>query len=289
MNEHRIRLPGGRTLAAAEVGSPKGTAVFLFHGFPGSRLGVQLAHEEAQRQGIRLIAIDRPGWGQSDPLRGRRLHDWPADLVAAADRLHCDRFNVLGLSGGAPFALASAVAEPDRIGRVGLLCGLGPVAAMRKGDGMIWHNRLGLTLASRARWLLKPILIVVGPLLGHLHGFAISNLVRHSRAADRATLNDPWVRQIFGREFREGFRSGAGAAADACIYGADWDLDFAAIRQRVYLWHGEDDVIVPVSMARWIAERIPDVRATYYPGEGHFSIVVNQLPEVLEVLRVRPA
>ncbi|NIM01968.1 MAG: alpha/beta fold hydrolase [Acidobacteria bacterium] len=289
MNEHRIRLPGGRTLAAAEVGDPDGTPLFLFHGFPGSRLGVQLAHEEAQRQGVRLIALDRPGWGQSDPLRGRRLHDWPADLTAAADRLHCDRFNVLGLSGGAPFSLASAAAVPDRIGRVGVLCGLGPVAAMRKGDGMIWHNRLGLKLASRARWLVGPALIVAAPLLRHLSGFAIDNLTRHSGAADRAALSDPWVRQVFGREFREGFRSGAGAAVDARIYGAAWDLDFAAIVPPVFLWHGEADTIVPVSMARWVADKIPDVHPTYYPGEGHFSVVLNHLPEIVEVMRVRPA
>jgi len=284
--EHRIQLPDGRTLAAAEVGVPDGTPVLYSHGFPGSRLGVQLGEVEARRCGIRLIAFDRPGWGASDPQLGRRLTDWPFDIAAAADRLGCGRFNLVGVSGGAPFALACAAALPNRVGRTGLVCGLGPVVAMRKGDGMIWHNRLGLTLAARARWLVRPVMGIAGPLLRHFFSVAIDNLTRHAGPADRAVLNDPAIREIFGREFREGFRQGGvGAAADGLIFGADWGLELAAIKSPVYLWHGEDDRIVPLAMARWVADRIPGVRATYHPGEGHFSIVVHHLDEIFEVLR----
>lgn len=290
MIEHRIQLSDGRTLAAAEVGDPDGTPVIYAHGFPGSRLGVQLGEISAKRHGIRLIAFDRPGWGESDPLRGRRLSDWPHDIAAAADRLGCARFNLVGVSGGAPFALACAAALPDRVGRTGIVCGLGPVAAMRKGDGMMWHNRVGLTLASRARWLVRPAMGLAGPLLKHFCGMAIDQLTRHAGPADRAVLTDPAIRDILGREFREAFRRGAaGAAGDALIYGADWGLDLAAIKPPVYQWHGEDDRIVPLTMAHWVAKRIPGVSVSYHPGEGHFSIVIHQLAEIFDVLRVDPA
>ena len=286
MKEHRIQLADGRTLAAAEFGDPGGTPVIYSHGFPGSRLGAQLGEVEANRYGIRLIAFDRPGWGESDPLRGRRLSDWPRDIAAAADRLGCARFNLVGVSGGAPFALACAVALPKRVGRTALVCGLGPVAAMHKGDGMMWHNRLGLMLAARARWLVRPAIGVAGPLLKHFFRIAIDNLARHAGPADRAVLNDPTIRDILGREFREGFRhGGAGAAADGLIYGADWGLDLAAIESPVYLWHGEDDRIVPPAMARWVAKRIPGVHASYHPGEGHFSVAIRQLDKIFGVLR----
>ena len=290
MKEHRIQLPDGRTLAAMEVGVPDGTPVIYSHGFPGSRLGAQLGEAEAQRQKIRLIAFDRPGWGESDPLPRRRLTDWPEDIATAADRLGCPRFNLVGVSGGAPFALACASALPDRVGRTGLVCGLGPVAAMHKGDGMMWHNRVGLTVAARARWLVRPTMGVAGPLLKYFFRIAIDNLTRHSGSADRAVLTDPEIRDILGREFREGFRQGgAGAAADGLIYGADWGLDLAAIRSPVHLWHGEDDRIVPVAMARWVADKIPAVHASYYPGEGHFSIVIRHLDRIFSVLRADPA
>jgi pimeloyl-ACP methyl ester carboxylesterase len=288
--EHRIQLSDGRTLAAAEVGDPDGAPVIYSHGFPGSRLGARLGEVEAKRHGIRLIAFDRPGWGKSDPLRGRRLRDWPKDIAEAADHLDCARFNLVGVSGGAPFALACAAAFPDRVGRSAIVCGLGPVEAMHKGDGMMWHNRIGLTLASRARWLVRPVMGVSGPLLKRFFGIAIDNLARHAGPADRAVLTDPVIRDLLGREFREAFRhGGAGAAADGLIYGADWGLDLAAIKSPVYLWHGEDDRIVPLAMAQWVAKRIPGVNASYHPGEGHFSMAINHLAEIFGVLRIAPA
>ena len=289
MIEHRIQLPDGRTLAAAEVGDPDGTPLIYSHGFPGSRLGVQLGEVEAKRHSIRLIAFDRPGWGESDPLRGRRLSDWPRDIATAADGLGCARFNLVGVSGGAPFALACAAALPDRIDSTVIICGLGPVEAMHKGDGMMWHNRIGLKLASRARWLVRPLMRVTGPLLKRFCGIVIDNLARHSGPADRAVLTDPAIRDILGREFREAFRQGgAGAASDGLIYGADWGLDLAAIKSPVYLWHGEDDRIVPPAMAKWVAKRIPGVHASYLPGEGHFSVVIRHLDEIFGVIACAP-
>ncbi|MEE8412122.1 MAG: alpha/beta hydrolase [Acidobacteriota bacterium] len=290
MIEHRIQLSDGRTLAAAEVGDPDGTAVIYSHGFPGSRLGVRLGEVDAKRYGIRLIAFDRPGWGESDPLHGRRLTDWPRDVADAADRLGCTRFNLIGVSGGAPFALACAAALPDRVGRTGIVCGLGPVVAMHKGDGMMWHNRVGLTMASRAPWLVRPVMGVSGPILRRFFGVAIDHLARHAGPADAAVLADPAIRDILGAEFREAFRhGGAGAAADGLIYGADWGLDLAAIKGPVHLWHGEDDRIVPLAMAHWVAERIPGVSVSYHPGEGHFSLVIGHLAEIFDVLRIGPA
>ena len=132
-----------------------------------------LGEVEAKRHSIRLIAFDRPGWGESDPLRGRRLSDWPRDIATAADRLGCARFNLVGVSGGAPFALACAAALPDRVDGTVIICGLGPVEAMHKGDGMMWHNRIGLKLASRARWLVRPLMGVTGPLFKRFFGIAI--------------------------------------------------------------------------------------------------------------------
>jgi pimeloyl-ACP methyl ester carboxylesterase len=287
--ERRIQLPDGRTLAAAEVGDPDGTPLIYSHGFPGSRFGVQLGEVEAKRHSIRLIAFDRPGWGESDPLPGRRLSDWPRDIATAADRLGCARFNLVGVSGGAPFALACAAALPDRVDSTVIICGLGPVEAMHKGDGMMWHNRIGLKLASRARWLVRPLRRVTGPLLKRFCGIAIDNLARHAGPADRAVLTDPTIRDILGREFREAFRQGgAGAASDGLIYGADWGLDLAAIKSPVYLWHGEDDRIVPPAMTKWLAKRIPGAHASYLPGEGHFSVVIRHLDKIFGVIACAP-
>ncbi|GAH37048.1 unnamed protein product, partial [marine sediment metagenome] len=81
----RIRLRDGRALGYAEFGDPGGRPVFYFHGFPGSRLEAQLGDGEASRSGVRLIAVDRPGFGLSDFQAGRRIVDWPDDVSALTD------------------------------------------------------------------------------------------------------------------------------------------------------------------------------------------------------------
>jgi len=280
-----LKLRDGRTLAAAEFGDPRGKPLFYFHGYPGSRLEARLGHAAAVKRGIRLIALDRPGFGRSDSRRGRRLSDWPDDVRAAADELGLGRFAVTGVSGGGPYAAACAAGLGDRLTGAGILCGLGPPRSLRRGDGMMWHNRLGLTLAARLPWLVRPALLAIGPLLPRLSGLAIANLERHVADCDRETLADPEVLETVTTAFREGLsRGGAGMAEDGLIFGREWDFDPAAIRVPVFLWHGEQDRIVPASMGRWVAAAIPGAKATYHPEEGHFSIIVRRIDEVFAVL-----
>ena len=62
-----------------------------------------------ERQGARLIAVDRPGLGASDPDPGRTLTDWVSDVSHLASVLGLGGgFGLVGFSQGAPFALAYA-------------------------------------------------------------------------------------------------------------------------------------------------------------------------------------
>ena len=74
--------------------------VYYFHGHPGSRLEARFAHQVTAEAGLRVIALDRPGYGSSDFQPGRAITDWPADVAEAADLLRISRFSVAGASGG---------------------------------------------------------------------------------------------------------------------------------------------------------------------------------------------
>ena len=117
-----VRLPDGRLIAVEEYGDPAGPPVFYFHGWPASRLEAGLIPDLP----VRLLALDRPGYGRSAPQRGRTLADWPADVTAVADRLGLARFHVVGLSGGGPYAAACALALPDRVLGVAMVCPVPP-------------------------------------------------------------------------------------------------------------------------------------------------------------------
>ena len=134
-----IKLKDGRLLGYAEYGAPEGKPVFYFHGFPGSRLDWLLCDASAAAElNIRIIAIDRPGMGLSDFKRGREILDWPDDVVELADVLQVDRFAVLGISGGGPYACACAFKISERLTTTAIVCGMGPSEAPGAKEGISW-------------------------------------------------------------------------------------------------------------------------------------------------------
>lgn len=103
-----INLHDGRSLGYADFGDPDGTPMFHFHGFPGSRLKAKLLSDAAGRHGVHLIGVVRPGMGLSDFQPGRKLLDWPNDVIELALDLELETFAVEGVSGGGPYAAACA-------------------------------------------------------------------------------------------------------------------------------------------------------------------------------------
>ena len=145
-----VKTPDGRQLATQLDGDPEGRPIFLLHGTPGSRLGPRPRSAVLHRLGVQLISFDRPGYGESDRLEGRRVADAAADVLAIADAYGLDRFAVVGRSGGGPHALACAALLPDRLTRAAVLVGIAPRGAEGLGwyDGMTRSNVLEHTAAA---------------------------------------------------------------------------------------------------------------------------------------------
>jgi pimeloyl-ACP methyl ester carboxylesterase len=281
-----LEYADGRRLTFAEYGDPSGTPVIYCHGFPGSRLEARLADQPARDLRIRLIAPDRPGFGLSSLQPNRRIADWPADLARIADHLGLARFRVLGVSGGAPYALAGAAALGARIEHVTLACGLGEITAPSDMDGMNLAAGAALRLQRRfprtGHWAYRH---VIGPTLRRFPAWIFKILVGHATAADREVLSVSRTRRIIIDSFAEAFRQGtAGPAHEVRLITAPWGLDLLQVRQPVSLWHGEADRTVPIAMARRHAATLPQALTHYLPGEGHFSLIVRHMQPMLAEL-----
>ena len=120
-----IALGDGRRIAYCEWGDRGGWPILLCHGAPGSRVFGPDSTTTAEA-GVRLITVDRPGYGRSDPRPGRQIRDWPADVEELAAALGIDEFDVAGHSSGGPYALACAAAFPGRVKRVALVSCIAP-------------------------------------------------------------------------------------------------------------------------------------------------------------------
>lgn len=278
-NVHRLR--DGRLLGFAEYGDPDGKPSFFFHGWPGSRLEAQLADATAKKLGIRVVAIDRPGYGLSDFKAGRTFIDWPSDVVELADALKIERFAVAGVSGGGPYVAVCALKIPERLTAAGIISGVGPFNVPDATEGMSRQNHLIFGMARRVPWLMNLPMWLMAQGARRFPDRFISQMMRSLPEPDQAVLARPEIRAVFKEDVAEAFRSGSrGAAWGAVLYARPWGFRLEDIAMEVHLWQGEEDVNVPPSMGRYQARAIPNCRATFYPGEGHL-LMVDRMEEIL--------
>jgi pimeloyl-ACP methyl ester carboxylesterase len=283
-SQNHIILADGRRLSFAEFGDRQGTPVFYFHGFPGSRLEATLAEKIALDTRVRFIGIDRPGFGRSEFKAQRTLLDWADDVSELADALAVDRFSILSISGGGPYAAACAYKIPDRLVSVGIVCGMGPVEAPGLMDSMIWVNRYGLRMAARFPKMVKSLFLCYAFFSRHYPERMLSFLAGDVEAPDKFALKNPELIKILSASFQEAFHNSLlWPSTDFILYSRPWGFRLQDISIEVHLWHGEMDKIVPPQMGRYMSKTIPACRATFYPDEGHFSIILNRIEEIWKI------
>jgi pimeloyl-ACP methyl ester carboxylesterase len=266
-----LKLPDGRRVACAEYGDPSGLPVLALHGTPGSRLMFALAHNAARERGVRLIAPERPGYGLSDYRRVESLAQIAEDLGAVADAYGLARFAVMGVSGGAPHAVAAAEAMPDRISLLALVAPVGEVA-----DGQLrlsgFHRFVFKALARRP-WAMRVFFFRLRTMVFKSPDTAYRWLMRRVRPVDRAVLVRSEVRASLQAAIGEGLRPGVeGAAQDLRIYCAPWRLRLAEIDVPAIVWQGSDDPVVPAAAAYALARSLPNCRLDVIPAAGHYWV-----------------
>jgi pimeloyl-ACP methyl ester carboxylesterase len=273
-----IRLRDGRGLGYAEWGDRDGSPLLYFHGWPGSRLEGRLGDEAARANGVRLIAVDRPGMGLSDYQAGRTILDWPDDVAELATALGLERFAVLGISGGGPYAAVCAWKLSGQLTRAGIVSGLAPLDVPGMVAGMGRQNRFAFQLVGRHAVLRRALFAVTTV---SVRRRPAGVLERGVAPVDSKYLDRPQVKEVLAESLSEAFRSGGrGSAWEMGLYARPWGFRLDEIGTPVHLWHGEQDANAPVAMGRHMASVIPDCQATFYPGEGHLHFV-DRLPEIL--------
>lgn len=280
-----LTLRDGRTLSYLEVGPAGGTPVFHFHGHGSSRLEALALANAAEKTGMRVIALDRPGIGFSSPKNGDRLLDWPADVAEAADRLGIERFAVQGMSAGGPYALACAHVLSSRISACSLVSAVPPPGmALLAGPAL---RRVAWFVARAFPNYLRKRLREFRP--DH-----VSEAMVRARMArvgqwlggeDLRLMQDPAKLELLARTMMETARQdGAGNRSEIERLVKPWGFNIRKIAVPVFLFHGDQDRIMHVGPARRLARALENCAATFYAGEGHFSVLVNRADELMGAL-----
>jgi pimeloyl-ACP methyl ester carboxylesterase len=275
-----VTLPDGRELAYEEYGDPGGTPVLSFHGGLSSRLDAAPAHAAALSLGVRLVSPDRPGMGRSTFQPGRRLLDWPDDIVVLADTLALARFAVMGWSCGGPYAAACAARLGERVSAVALLSSAVPLDVFGTTKGLSRDDRVLLFLVKWAPWLASAGLRLT---IGQATDARLYEEIRRSfPAVDRAALLERGSRADAVAFVKESLRQGpAGCLQDYRVFGDPWGFDLAEVTVPVHIWEGAEDRTGPPEYRDFLLRHLPQARASVVPGEGHISLLVHQARAIL--------
>ena len=231
---------------------------------------------------VRLLAADRPGYGNSDPDHRPSLRGRAEDLRHLLDALGIDRLPVIGVSGGGPLAAAFAMAHPERVAALALVSAVPPQAAAC-GDGLALLLRVG-----RHPRRYTPLLHFARVVVRTQHWGERAVFSGDLPPSDAAVLT-PKLRTGLVDAMREGLRRGiAGARADAMLYASDWGFDPSSLSVPVSVWHGTVDHLIPVACADAFAG-IAGVQRHLLAGDGHYAPALGHAATIIEELLRRAA
>ena len=271
-----ITLSDGRRLGYAEYGEPGGHPLFFFHGQPGNRLFRYPDESLTDSLGVRLITIDRPGYGLSDFQPNRKLLDWPQDVSALADALGIDRFAVLGFSAGGPYALICAHHIPKRLTRVGIADSAPPMHLSEINAAAPGMLRTNYRLARHAPAALSLIFRMFWWYSRRNSDAFLKMALQQSCQADKEVLSRPGIYTVLDEVWKENLRiDSRGYIQDIEILMKEWGFRLNDIEKEVYLWQGEADVNAPAAWERYMVKELPHCTAVFFPNEGHFAIFTH--------------
>ena len=149
--ELELVIPGLK-LAARAWGPADGRPVLCFHGWLDNAATFDAL--APRLHGLRLVCLDMAGHGWSEHRHLSASYDfiyWVPEALAAAEALGWERFSVLAHSLGASVGLCLAGTVPERVERLALIDGLGPLVDAPEEA----PQRLARAIAARRRMLAK--------------------------------------------------------------------------------------------------------------------------------------
>jgi pimeloyl-ACP methyl ester carboxylesterase len=269
----QFKLRDGRTLGYAEHGNLNGRPVFFFHGLPGSRLFFHPDTSIPTALGVRLITIDRPGIGLSDYQEGRKLLDWPDDVVELADALGLDRFAVAGVSAGGPYAAVCAYKIAPRLTAAAMINSPAEADSPGMKDNLRWKMRLNFMVAKHAPdKLMKPSVWVLKQGMERLPEQFADYVISVSPEPDQRLLSQPDLKQNFIESCAETYRNGVQAhITDAKVIAKPWGFRLEDIPMEVQVWQGLEDIHIPPGVGNYIMQCLPHCRPHFLPDTAHFA------------------
>jgi pimeloyl-ACP methyl ester carboxylesterase len=281
-----FELSDGRLIDVYVSGPEEGLPLVFHHGTPGAGVQLRAFERAAHARGLKVVTPSRPGYGSSTRQPNRRVVDVVADTAEVLASLGAERCLVAGWSGGGPHALACAA----RLGGVAgalVIAGVAPYEAA----GLEWIAGMGqdnvdefgaaLQGEEALRTYLEAQIVDLRAVTPEGIIISLNSILP---AVDKAVITDEFGEDL-AEQFHEGLRiSVDGWLDDDLAFTQPWGFDFSEIEVPVMIWQGEADLMVPFAHGEWLASQLPDASAHLESGEGHLSLGLGALDQMLDEL-----
>jgi pimeloyl-ACP methyl ester carboxylesterase len=223
----------------AAGGQPADLPIVVLHGW-GAHIEAVAPILAALDGASELIALDLPGFGESEPPdQAWDVDSYARFMIHFLDELGVDRAHLVGHSHGGRVSIALAADEPERVGRLLLI----DSAGLRPKRG--WKYRRRVAVAKLGRLIAK---VGGGP------GRRLQERMR-ARVASRDYLEA-------SEAMRGTFRA---------VVSADLADRLPRIGASTLLVWGDRDEDTPLWMAHRMEKLIPDAGLVVLEGAGHYS------------------
>lgn len=271
--EQHIVLKDKRKLGFAEYGSENGFPIVYCHGSQSSRLEMHSDLSFVFENHLRIITIDRPGHGLSDFNPSGSILSFARDVKELTEHLEIDKFSVMGMSAGCPFALGISYLFPENVYKISIISGFAPYNKESK-KYLSKQVKIMLSLAHSFPFLLKLLLNVQTKTLNKNPKKALQGFLKIMSPPDQEILKNESVMGIIERMFKEAFRNGSkGVSYEISnLLTKEWNFNLSDIKVPVTFWQGEKDNNVPFEWAELMANKINRSKLKKFPDEGHLII-----------------
>ncbi|KAG9133901.1 hypothetical protein Leryth_004605 [Lithospermum erythrorhizon] len=291
----KIKLGDGRILAYRERGVPKNKSnyrIIIVHGFGSSKeMSFMASQELLDELGVYIVLFDRAGYGESDPNPKRSLKSEASDIEELADQLQLgSKFYVIGVSVGCYPTWTCLKHLPHRVAGAALIVPYINYKWPSLPDDLIKDDYR----KPLSRWML----FVARYTPGLLHWWFTQNLFPSSTVFDRnpkffspkdmeVLKNTPGY-QLFSKNKigkRKVFDS---LRRDFIVAFGKWDFDPLELQNpygekgnRVHIWQGCEDRVVPCEIQRFIAKRLSWISYHEVLDGGHLLVYDSAVCEAV--------
>ncbi|KAI5664771.1 hypothetical protein M9H77_24094 [Catharanthus roseus] len=292
----RIKLKDGRYLAYKEHGVPKDKAkhkIVFVNGFNCMRfdepIASALSPDVIESLGIYVVSFDRAGYGESDPNPKQTIKSRSSDVEELADQLELgSKFYVIGHSLGGQVVWSCLKYIPHRLAGATLLApsvnywwpGLPANLSGEAYHKLLPQDQWGYRIVHYLPWLsywwntqklFPPASVIDGSpaVLSHQDREIVAGINRQDYETQ---VTQQGVYESHHRDLMIGF--------------GKWDFDpmdlenpFPHKEGSVHLWQGDEDKLVPVTLQRYIAQRLPWIQYHELSGAGHMFPLAKGMGE----------